>query len=199
MKEMSMWFSQNLVGEVEHFLKKEQVAQGNKKFISNLVKFIDKYTSTSSKRKMSSSTNTRVKSNKTSHVRSASMCDPGFSTALEDFGTPVIKRTQNLGTSVLKKSLLINKYKKMDVRKFTSESIQLPQSCELSVFQEVMKEFRKALVEALGEKTVKPKTILGLADEMKGTLMELLEYNGYWLLIFSNQDIFWTFIEVKGR
>ena len=87
----------------------------------------------------------------------------------------------------------------MDVRKFTSESIQLPQSCELSVFQEVMKEFRKALVEALGEKTVKPKTILGLADEMKGTLMELLEYNGYWLLIFSNQDIFWTFIEVKGR
>jgi len=67
----------------------------------------------------------------------------------------------------------------MDVRKFTSESIQLPQSCELSVFQEVMKEFRKALVEALGEKTVKPKTILGLADEMKGTLMELLEYNGY--------------------
>jgi hypothetical protein len=49
MKEASNWFPQNLVGEVEHFLKKEQVAQGNKHFLSNLVKFISKYTTASCK------------------------------------------------------------------------------------------------------------------------------------------------------
>jgi hypothetical protein len=40
-KEHQCWFSQNLVGEVEHFLRKEQIAQGNKEFLANLVKFID--------------------------------------------------------------------------------------------------------------------------------------------------------------
>ena len=75
LKESSMWFSQNLVGEVEHFLKKEQVGQGNKKLLSNLVKFIDKYTASLSKSKAASSGNSRTKtSNKSSHVRSASMC-----------------------------------------------------------------------------------------------------------------------------
>lgn len=42
-KEHHHWFPQNLIGEVELFLKKEQVAQGNKEFLNNLVKFIDRY------------------------------------------------------------------------------------------------------------------------------------------------------------
>jgi hypothetical protein len=139
MKENSMWFSQNLVGEVEHFLKKEQIGQGNKKFLNSLVKFIDKYTTSLPKSKVAPSTNSRIKtSNKNSHVRSASMCEPGFSTTMYDMGTSAIKKTQGLGTSVLKKSLLISKYKKLDARKFTSESIQLPESCEISVFEQIL-------------------------------------------------------------
>ena len=42
-KENQCWFPQNLIGEVELFLKKEQLAQGNKKFLDNFVKFIDSY------------------------------------------------------------------------------------------------------------------------------------------------------------
>jgi hypothetical protein len=41
-KELDYWFPQNLVGEVELFLKKHQVGYGNKEFTSSLVKFIDK-------------------------------------------------------------------------------------------------------------------------------------------------------------
>lgn len=82
-----MWFPQNLVGEVEHFLKKEQVAQGNKKFASNLVKFISKYSSSVGKSKVTSGTNSRVKSvGQSSHCRSASVCDPGY-TSIQDLGT----------------------------------------------------------------------------------------------------------------
>jgi hypothetical protein len=44
----------------------------------------------------------------------------------------------------------------------------------LSVFEQVLQEFRKTLAEALAEKTVRPKTILSLADEMRSALMELL-------------------------
>lgn len=136
MKENSMWFSQNLIGEVEHFLKKEQVGHANKKFTNNLIKFIDKYTASLPKSKAISSTNSRVKtSNKSSHCRSASMCDPGFSTTMYDMSTSSIKKTQALGTSILKKSLLVNKYKKIDSRKFTTDSIQLPQSSQISICQ----------------------------------------------------------------
>lgn len=42
-REANSWFAQNLVGEVELLLKREQVAQGNKEFLNNLVKFIDRY------------------------------------------------------------------------------------------------------------------------------------------------------------
>ena len=41
-KEMDYWCSQQLVGEVEHFLKKSQVGHGNKEFTNNLIKFIEK-------------------------------------------------------------------------------------------------------------------------------------------------------------
>ena len=41
-KELDYWFSQNLVGEVEQFLKKHQIGYGNKDFTCNLIKFIDK-------------------------------------------------------------------------------------------------------------------------------------------------------------
>lgn len=39
---MEFWYPQQLVGEVEHFLKKGQVGHGNKEFTANLIKFIDK-------------------------------------------------------------------------------------------------------------------------------------------------------------
>lgn len=39
---MDFWYPQQLVGEVEHFLKKNQVGHGNKEYTSNLIKFIDK-------------------------------------------------------------------------------------------------------------------------------------------------------------
>ena len=74
--------------------------------------------------KSGSSNQSRVKSGKSSHVRSASMCDPDYSSDL-NLGVSLIKKTQGLGTSALKKSLLINKYKKMDLKKNT-ESMMLP-------------------------------------------------------------------------
>lgn len=120
LKEASMWFPQNLVGEVEHFLKKEQIAQGNKKFTNNLVKFISKYSNSIVKSKASSGQNSRVRSTgQSSHCRSASMCDPGY-TSIYDLGTFLIKKNQSSLTSALKKSLLINKYKKMDSKKYTT-------------------------------------------------------------------------------
>jgi len=136
-----MWFPQNLVGELEHFLKKEQVAQGNKKFLNNLVKFITKYneSSTTNKLKSSSSTNSRVKSGKTSHCRSSSMCDPEYLATMYDTGgISQIKKTQGLGMSVLKKSLMMNKYKKIDSRKHTSDSILIP-SHEISPEKQILR------------------------------------------------------------
>ena len=41
-REMDFWYPQQLVGEVQHFLKKAQVGHGNKEFTTNLIKFIDK-------------------------------------------------------------------------------------------------------------------------------------------------------------
>jgi hypothetical protein len=124
MKESSMWFPQNLVGEVEFFLKKEQVGNSSKRFINNLVKFISKYASTSHQSKAISSSNSRAKtSGKSSHARSASMYDPGYSTSMCDMGTSSIKKTHIIGMTGLKKSLLISKYKKIDSRKYTSNSL----------------------------------------------------------------------------
>lgn len=48
-KELDYWFPQNVVGEVEFFLKKHQIGYGNKDFTSSLVKFIDKISEKSSK------------------------------------------------------------------------------------------------------------------------------------------------------
>ena len=41
-KEMDYWYPQQLVGEVDLFLKKNQVGYGNKDFTSNLVKFVER-------------------------------------------------------------------------------------------------------------------------------------------------------------
>ena len=48
-KEDKCWFSHNLVGEVETFLKKWQVGLHNKDFINSLVKYIDSYKKNSQK------------------------------------------------------------------------------------------------------------------------------------------------------
>ena len=72
LKEASMWFPQNLVGELEHFLKKEQVAQGNKKFLNNLVKFVSKYHSSSTTNKLKASSSTPSKVNRSQPSRSKS-------------------------------------------------------------------------------------------------------------------------------
>ena len=179
MKEASMWFPQNLVGEVEHFLKKEQVAQGNKKFLNNLVKFINKCTTSLNKSKTSSTNNSRVKSSgKHSHCRSSSMCDPAGYSTLFDIGdtTSSIKKTQGLGVSALKKSLMINKYKKLDSRKLTSKSLLISDTFDNSTpGEQILREYRRMLEEVLSEKGVKPKTILDLTDEMTSALIQLFE------------------------
>ena len=134
-----MWFSQNLMGEVEHFLKKEQVGLGSKRFLNNLVKFITKYTSTVKSSKATSSTNSRVKaSGKTSHCRSVSMYDPDYCSTM-DIGTSSIKKTQGFGMSALKKSLLISKYKKIDSRKYTSDSLFIPENDYGSICSQLLK------------------------------------------------------------
>lgn len=110
-------------------MKKEQIGAGNKTFLNNLVKFISKCLPSSTKNSTKNSeVNSRVKSStgKHSHMRSVSLYDAGYS-SLYDPGTSFIKKTQGLGTSVLKKSLLISKYKKVDSRKYTTESLMVPE------------------------------------------------------------------------
>lgn len=126
LKQASNWFHQNLVGQVEHFLKKEQVLQGNKLFLNNLVKFISKYTaSVSRKSTKGSQNNSRVKSTgNNSHCRSVSTCDIGYTSTYEP-GTTFIRKTQGLATSSLKKSLLFGKYKKYDSKRYTVEPLIL--------------------------------------------------------------------------
>jgi hypothetical protein len=41
-RELENWYPHQLVGEVDHFLKKHQLGYGNKEFTSNLVKFIER-------------------------------------------------------------------------------------------------------------------------------------------------------------
>lgn len=54
LRESSTWVSQNLIGEVEVFLKKEQIGYGNKEFLNNLVKFINKFNKEKKKEKTNS-------------------------------------------------------------------------------------------------------------------------------------------------
>lgn len=55
------------------------------------------------------------------------MCDPEYLATMYDTGgISQIKKTQGLGVSILKKSLMMNKYKKIDSRKHTSDSILMP-------------------------------------------------------------------------
>lgn len=165
LKEASMWFSQNLVGEVEHFLKKEQMAQGNKKFFNNLVKFICKYTNAVSKSKSSSNQNSRIKSlGKSSHIRCSSVCDPCYS-SIQDLGTELIKRNNCSATNSLKKSLMMNKYKKIDSRKYTPESFLITEKDSgTSICEQILNEYKGVLREALKEKQIKAKIILDLSD-----------------------------------
>ena len=132
-------------------MKKEQVGQANKKFFNNLVKFISKYVTSVSKSKQSSSQNSRVRSTgKSSHMRSASLYDPGYSSCLNDFGSEFIKKTENSITSALKKSLMVSKYKKIDSRKYTGSSMLLPErDLEGSQCEQVLAEYRRVLKEAL--------------------------------------------------
>lgn len=69
-----------------------------------------------SRTKGAASSQSRVHtSEKSSHCRSASVCDEGY-TGSGDFIIPSLKKSQGLGTTALKKSILVNKYKKMGKR-----------------------------------------------------------------------------------
>ena len=53
-----------------------------------------------------------------SHCRSASVCDQGYTT-LPGFTIPSLKKSQGFGMTALKKSLLVNKCKRLGPRKYT--------------------------------------------------------------------------------
>ena len=90
---------------------------------------------------------------KKSHCRSISLCDQGYSSYF-DPGTSFIRKTQGIGTSVLKKSLLLGKYKKQELRKHTIESLILHERDgeETTTYEKILNEYKKVLHEALGEK-----------------------------------------------
>jgi hypothetical protein len=60
-----------------------------------------------------------------------------------------IKTTQNIGLtqSTLKKSMLTNKFKKLDCRKYNNEYFMLPykEKLDLSIFQQIISEYQKIL------------------------------------------------------
>ena len=156
LKQASSWFPQNLVGEVQHFLKKQQIAQGNRSFLNNLVKFISKYTASVSKNSTTttSESNSRVQSaGKNSHCRSVSLCDIG-NTSFYEPSTSFIRKTQGISTSALKKSLLLGRYKKYGSRKYTAQSLMVPERDRKSssTCEKILAEYKKVLNEALGQK-----------------------------------------------
>ena len=85
------------------------------------------------------------------------MCEPSFnicdlhgstsnfngSTSYVNGSTSNIKKTQGLGVSALKKSLMIHKYKKLDSRKLTSDSLLISDGNDnLTPGEQILKEYR---------------------------------------------------------
>ena len=88
------------------------------------------------------------------------MCDQGFniydlngstshingSTSYVNGSTSNIKKTQGLGVSALKKSLMIHKYKKIDSRKLTSDSFLISDGNDnLTPGEQILREYRHIL------------------------------------------------------
>ena len=96
--------------------------------------------------KKNSENASRVKSTaKNSHCRSLSLYDMGYSSCYGS-GTSFIKKTEGMGTSALKKSLLLDKYKKYDTRKYTIESLMLPINDEKNTTcEKILNEYKKML------------------------------------------------------
>ena len=66
------------MGEVELFLKKQQIAHGNKEFTASLIKFIDKYarkTSGVQEKKVKKECQSRIRAVSRRHNHSLSMYD----------------------------------------------------------------------------------------------------------------------------
>ncbi len=97
-KQFDFWYPDNLIGEVEHFLKVQQLGYGNKEFVNQLVKFIHKYNERTSKevqKKANKLCSSRIKDIERKHNHSINVYDIRDSS---------MKRTQNLGYSLSRKT-----------------------------------------------------------------------------------------------
>ena len=120
--------------------------------MNNLVKFIDRYSKESRKQAKNKghdvSLNYKsVNAEEKSRIRSVSVCDMTDST---------IKPVQNMGSSFLKKSILLTKLNKFSSKKYTNcswmSSGNDKQPPQVDVCESILKEFYKILEEAIKAK-----------------------------------------------
>lgn len=110
-KEANCWFSQNLVGEVESFLKKWQIGFHNKDFVNSLVKFIDQYKKNAEKQ----TSLAKEKAAKSMHKKR----DSKHHITSSDFYLDISASNKSRVENSLKKSILLNKYKKKTNKTYT--------------------------------------------------------------------------------
>jgi hypothetical protein len=71
---------------------------------------------------------------------------------------------------------MISKYKKVDSRKYTIESLLLPEKeADSSTCMQILGEYKRVLEEALRERDVRPKVIMNLTEEMSAAIVDLFE------------------------
>lgn len=171
-REMEFWYPQQLVGEVEHFLKKNQVGHGNKDFTANLIKFIDKIQEKSKEEPQKGPNAARNSSSKPKDRDCLSLKKTNKLNIM-DYSNK--KHSYNL-SSMRDDHLLrsnTNSFWKANESRVMPPASNMGISAVKNLCWDVVNEFRSVVFELLLEKEVKRKKIKKLIDSMSSSLMEL--------------------------
>jgi hypothetical protein len=168
-REMEYWYPQQLVGEVEHFLKKSQVGHGNKEFTASLIKFIEKLNDKSkeeSRHKYSLSCPKAKDKENTCLKRSQKMHTLDYSTKKNTCNLASLRDEHiNLRTNT-------NSFWRATESRITQGVSNVCLAAIKSHCWDIVNEFRSVVFSLLLEKEIKRKKIKKLIDSMSSSLME---------------------------
>ena len=165
-----MWFSQDLIGETEFFLKKWQLS-GNQQFVSGMVKFIDKQIKRSLKDSQSRSRYSETSKSRIQRKQNQSMCMHSVVQSRSLGRSQPLSNSSYIKTNQLKGSR--RQSLKPESVKYTDSSTydRLEKSLmgvqynhSKRAFLEVFEQFRCALLHILDETRPKKKKILKLME-----------------------------------